>query len=79
MSKEIGEVVSVIDKAPLESKKFMALLVGVAALLSIVLIQRGLKSDATVAIHAMDVLFTLLSVYIAGQGLQDVVRAIKGQ
>lgn len=72
-------VESIIDKRPLESKKFWALLVGIQSLLVVLLVSGVVFLHITpeIAIHAMDTIIWLDGLYIAGQGAQDVMKEFK--
>ena len=81
VKRDIKFVSADIDKKPLESKKFWALLVSILSVF-VVLLTAGiafLHIGAELAAHAMDVIVWLAGIFITGQGAQDVMKAYKGK
>ncbi len=72
---------SLVDKKPLESKKFWALLLSIFAIAVLLLLSGAsmLHMNPDLAMHAMDKIVWIVGTYLGSQGVQDAVDAYKGK
>lgn len=83
MAGELERIETVIEKTPLESKKFIGFLVGVGVILLILIVAGVLAHfmllDVSLAAKAMETIVYLVTAYVGFQGAQDCVEAMKGK
>jgi hypothetical protein len=74
---EIKKIEQSVDKSPLESKKFWALLVGLLTIFMVFISTKHFGIDLILAQKGMDSIISLIAIYMLGQGSMDVIKVWK--